>query len=88
MSSGASGARVRRSGDRLGIYFLEARCAKAGIDPVRDLNEIEDMLFLTDLLQIERRLDRLEREHKKELVQSLWLLKMMQYLQVLKQHQL
>jgi GTP-binding protein YchF len=36
------------------------------VDPVRDLNEIEDMLFLTDLLQIERRLDRLEREHKKD----------------------
>ncbi len=36
------------------------------IDPLRDLKEIEDMLFLTDLLQIERRLDRLEREHKRD----------------------
>jgi len=35
------------------------------IDPVRDLKEIEDEIFLTDLLQIERRLDRLEREQKR-----------------------
>ncbi|MBN2323220.1 MAG: redox-regulated ATPase YchF [Spirochaetes bacterium] len=39
---------------------------KVTVDPLRDLKEIEDMLFLTDLLQIERRLDRLEREHKKD----------------------
>jgi GTP-binding protein YchF len=39
---------------------------RIAIDPLRDLKEVEDMLFLTDLLQIERRLDRLEREHKKD----------------------
>jgi GTP-binding protein YchF len=32
------------------------------IDGVRDLKEIEDELFLTDLIQIENRLDRLNRE--------------------------
>lgn len=39
---------------------------KVTVDPLRDLKEIEDMLFLTDLLQIERRIDRLEREHKRD----------------------
>ena len=36
------------------------------VDPVRDLKEIEDTLFLTDLMQIERRMDRLAREQKKD----------------------
>jgi GTP-binding protein YchF len=39
---------------------------KVTVDPLRDLKEVEDMLFLTDLLQIERRLDRLGREQKKD----------------------
>ncbi len=34
------------------------------IDAVRDIKEIEDELFLTDLLQIENRMDRLNREGK------------------------
>ncbi len=32
------------------------------IDPVRDLKEIENEMFLTDLLQIEKRMERIAKE--------------------------
>jgi len=35
------------------------------IDPVRDVKEIEDEMFFTDLLQIEKRTQRLEKEQKR-----------------------
>lgn len=38
---------------------------RGSIDAVRDLKEIEDELFLTDLLQIERRIERLLKEGKR-----------------------
>jgi len=38
---------------------------KGNIDATRDLKEIEDELYLTDLLQIERRLERIKKEGKK-----------------------
>jgi GTP-binding protein YchF len=38
---------------------------KGSVDPLRDLNDVEAELILSDLIVVEKRLDRLERERKK-----------------------
>ena len=50
------------------------------IDPFRDFKELEDELIITDLLQIEKRLDRLQREAKQKTAEYKVLEKLKNYL--------